>query len=477
MMPVKNEWQRKGGRLRRVLHNLEGWVDEIVVLNDASTDCTSELCLECPKVTILVRSPEPLFSVNESSMRSRLWQIAVERRPDWLLAIDADELFEERIVEEIDGLVNQREYDAIDFRLFDFWKGETHYRVDGAWNPWNRFVRFLVRYDPHRQATWPNLPVHSGRWPLEYRRGISSYQSDVRVKHLGWVNPEEHRQKYEFYAEWDRRLYGRVMPHTESILLQPESIILEPWVEIKPPMSPNPGPLRPDVEIGPDFFDEDYFERGYQIRKSNYKGYTEENVMPMAVQLAGKIESAFHPKTALDVGCAKGFYVLALRRLGIQAVGIDWSSYALRTAPEEIRKYLTMADIAEIPFGDGTFDVTLCLDVLEHISGERLETVLNEVGRVTRRYLVIVTPTGDHPTEDDRDPSHTTIMPRKWWIDQFAQRGFKPIELDLTPVFERNNSLAFEREVKSRDDDSIPTVDGMEGNEATPPPPPRTGSP
>lgn len=479
MMPVRNEQSRRGRYLERTLENLDRWVDEIVIIDDCSTDGTPELCRKFPRVTVLDRNPTPVFAINESVVRSRLWEIAVQRQPDWLLAIDADELFEDRIVDEIDALVGQTEYEAIEFRLFDLWMGESHYRADGAWNPWRRFVRLLVRYDSTRKVSWPGLPIHTGRWPLQYRSGLPAYQSDVRVKHFGWADPEEHGRKYEFYAEWDRRLYGRITPHTESILRSSDSILLEPWVEINVnPASKPPRPANP-TEVGPAFFDEEYFERGYQTGKSNYRGYTWQNVMPMAAELAERVSRLLRPKNALDVGCAKGFYVLALRRLGIEAVGIDWSEYALKTAPEEVRGYLVRADAAKIPFADRSFDLTLCLDVLEHIGGDTIGTVLDEVSRVCQRYLVIVTPVKDLPDKDlpvneDRDPSHLTVKSRHWWVEQFVSRGFREIALDLSPTFNLTNTIAFEREVRPGADPSVPAVDGVGSHEAATPSSPKS---
>lgn len=223
MLPVRNE---SGRYLLRVLNHLSGWVDEIVVLDDGSTDDTSRLRLAYPKVVTLARTPENLFATNEGLVRACLWELAVRRTPRWLLAIDADEVFEDAIVQEIDGLTQQEDYHAIEFRLFDFWGGEMHYRVDGGWNPWPRFVRFWVRYDPSRPVVWPQTPIHCGRWPIAYRYGLPAYQSHIRVKHLGWVNPAEHRRKYAFYARWDLELYGSIKPHTASILEPP---VLEAW--------------------------------------------------------------------------------------------------------------------------------------------------------------------------------------------------------------------------------------------------------
>jgi len=231
MMVVRNE---AGRYLRQVLDDLSEWVDEIVILDDASDDDTPSICKACPKVTRFERNPLPMFMVHEGNLRARLWAMVEETHPDWILAIDADELFEPRMRHEVRDIINQTEYDAVEFRLFDFWGSLTHYRVDGEWNPWNRFVRLLARYVPGKVCTWPDVPFHVGRWPLEYRGPLSTFQSDIRVKHLGWARPEEHRLKYELYRAREIETRGAPSKHTESIVAPAHDVKLEKWSDAKP---------------------------------------------------------------------------------------------------------------------------------------------------------------------------------------------------------------------------------------------------
>lgn len=225
MMPVRNEADRY---LEQALEELSAYVDHIVVLDDASTDATPEICRAFPKV-ILHRNREPQLIHDESLLRARLWELAVETEPDWLLAIDADEFFEEGMKDEIGTLIDQDEYDAVEFRLFDFWGGTTHCRVDGGWNPWPKRVRMLVRYDSERRYTWPRRRLHCGRIPLELRGPLIVFQSALRVKHFGWARPEDIRRKYP--------LYKGIEPsdHLESVWDPPEKVKLEPWIPAKRP--------------------------------------------------------------------------------------------------------------------------------------------------------------------------------------------------------------------------------------------------
>lgn len=224
MMPVRNEANRY---LHQVLESLSDYVDRIVVLDDASTDATPQICRSFPNV-IFHQNVEPQFLTDESRLRARLWDLTVETKPDWILAIDSDELFEERMKDEVGYMIDQSDYDAVEFRLFDFWNGTTHVRVDGGWNPWPKRVRMLVRYRPERTYTWPYQRLHCGRIPLELRGPLTVYQSDVRVKHFGWARAEDVRRKYERYRAIE------MTEHLQSVLSTPEEVELEPWIPARP---------------------------------------------------------------------------------------------------------------------------------------------------------------------------------------------------------------------------------------------------
>ena len=56
------------------------------------------------------------------------------------------------------------------------------------------------------------------------------------------------------------------------------------------------------------------------------------------------LDHSLQNKKVLEIGCAKGFVVEAMRDLGIDAYGIDVSQYAKDCAREDIKPYLQVAD-------------------------------------------------------------------------------------------------------------------------------------
>jgi glycosyltransferase involved in cell wall biosynthesis len=228
MLPVRNEAER---HLVPVLQQLTRLADAVAVYDDGSSDLTPDIVAAFPSAS-LHRGEGHLFATDESLLRRRLWRFTVELEPDWILALDADELFERRAEVELRLLIEQDDYDAVAFRIFDLWKSEVAVRTDGAWNPWNRFSPLLVRYRPELSDAWSELPIHCGRLPLAYRDAVTFF-SDLRVRHLGWARGEEHLRKYLFYRQRDLATRGRVEPHTESVLSP--FVTLEPWIEARTP--------------------------------------------------------------------------------------------------------------------------------------------------------------------------------------------------------------------------------------------------
>ena len=215
-MLVRNEAARY---LRAVLTHAVEYVDEAVILDDASEDDTPEVCKEIFKAAgvplTLVSNRESGFS-NEWELRKQQWELTLATDPDWILCLDADEQFEQAARERIRRLVNQTLYDVVCFRLYDMWDAD-HYRSDGCWTAHRRYFPLLVRYQPHMSYHWRQTPVHRGRFPQDVLT-LPVYRSDLRVKHLGWMDPGDRLRKYRRYREADPQGKYGVSAQYESIL-------------------------------------------------------------------------------------------------------------------------------------------------------------------------------------------------------------------------------------------------------------------
>jgi len=224
-MIVRNEADRY---LTRVLEHARQYVDAAVIIDDASSDNTAEICREILKgiPLKLVRQKRSTFST-EYKLRKKQWRETVKTNPDWILVLDADEMFEDRVVSEMPSLLNQTEFDVISFRLYDFWD-ENHYREDPYWQAHFIYRPFLLRYIPTFRYRWQETPQHCGRLPSNVTE-LNGATSPLRIKHFGWANPKDRELKYRRYLKLDPQgKYG--IPEQYKSILDPNPKLIR-WQE------------------------------------------------------------------------------------------------------------------------------------------------------------------------------------------------------------------------------------------------------
>ncbi len=224
-MLVRNESDRY---LEQVLQQAKQFVDNVVILDDASEDNTVEVCKRTlAGIPLTIVSNNKMGFTNEIILRKQLWQMAVTTNPDWILILDADELFEEAAPEVLKKLAKTKDVSYYSFQLYDMWS-ETHYREDQYWSAHQQFRPFMVRYLPDFHYLWQETPLHCGRFPVNIA-ALKGENYPLRIKHLGWLKPADRLKKYYRYKELDpQRIYG-IAQQYDSIL-DPRPNLL-PWIE------------------------------------------------------------------------------------------------------------------------------------------------------------------------------------------------------------------------------------------------------
>lgn len=224
-MLTRNE---AGRYLAAVLKQAAEFVDDAVIVDDASDDDTVEVCRNSLKglpLTIHVNHKSG-FS-NEPTVRQQLWRLIESTDPEWVLILDADEMFEDRAVEVIRSLIEDTTTYSYCFRLYDFWD-QNHYREDQYWRAHLSYRPFMVRYVRGFPYEWNTTAQHCGRFPRNIL-DLPYKASDLRVKHLGWATPEDRQRKYLRYKELDPGAQYGIKAQYDSIL-DTNPRLLE-WVE------------------------------------------------------------------------------------------------------------------------------------------------------------------------------------------------------------------------------------------------------
>lgn len=220
-MIVKDEADRY---LERVLRSAREYINAAVIIDDGSTDDTVSLCHE-----LLSDIPHKIVENSESSfhtewrLRRQQWSETISTNPDWILFLDADEIFEEAFRDGVKDLIGDRTNSVYLFRLYDFWD-EAHYREDHLWQAHKTYRPFMLRYDRDTVYRFTNADQHCGRMPANIF-DLPHALSDYRLRHYGWAEEKDRIAKYKRYMELDPRGEHGSLPQYLSILDESPNLI------------------------------------------------------------------------------------------------------------------------------------------------------------------------------------------------------------------------------------------------------------
>jgi hypothetical protein len=138
--------------------------------------------------------------------------------------------------------------------------------------------------------------------------------------------------------------------------------------------------------------------------------------------------SSLGTRTLLEIGSGPGFLTRAAReQLGIAGYATD----VTRAFDRSLRGDCAVADGRALPFRDGSFDVVLASEVLEHLDLETLSATANEMLRVSSRFVVVTVP--------HREPLELELVRCGYCKSQFNSSGHLSSfsEADLVGAFGR----------------------------------------
>lgn len=108
----------------------------------------------------------------------------------------------------------------------------------------------------------------------------------------------------------------------------------------------------------------------------------------------------------LEVGCNEGFLSQALIEAGFEVISVDVDPVMIRKSKENFGIDVVQADVNALPFQDGSFDLVIGGEILEHLDNPGKG--LSELFRVSSDRVLITLPIGTYWLGE---PTH------RWWID------------------------------------------------------------
>jgi len=188
----------------------------------------------------------------------------------------------------------------------------------------------------------------------------------------------------------------------------------------------------------------DYYERYWSESGAQYTGHTTPSYERLLASLVTPDSSC------LDVGCGDGLRSgVWLNQHAGTYVGVDISSRAVEAARNKLNiDARVISDATSLPFEDETFDLIVCIEVLEHLFEPQLAAT--EMRRVLRPGGILVVqvpnvvhwwhravfalkgrfvPFGDALDEPWRDP-HIRFFTFASLQAMLRQQGFQPTRIE-----------------------------------------------
>lgn len=180
------------------LGSLSRLVDAIVILDDGSMDATPDICRACPKVTHYIRWEKSFF--DEGVDRNCVLALIKDTEPEWILTLDIDEVFEDAIGDHLDAMLHQDDIGFWGFRMLHFWRGKTHFRMDGTWGNETRSHIHERLFRNSADLRYPCQKIHGAHvLGLRGRGALSS----VLIKHYGYSYDDKIVEKFQRYTKVD----------------------------------------------------------------------------------------------------------------------------------------------------------------------------------------------------------------------------------------------------------------------------------
>ncbi len=203
------------------LANLIGWVDEIIIVDDGSSDRTEEICAAAGDSVRFIRSPRQSGEYY-SDQRNKGIDAA---QSDWLLHMDIDERVSPELAREIRAAIQNEKMDGYRFRRLNHFMHRP--MQGGGWQDWNLIHlarRELFRFGgmfhetcnldapAHRVGQLRGKMIHFNEHDFEKRLKKSSTYLEEVVKHVEasgrqvsgwqilWAPTKEFLKKY-FYKK------------------------------------------------------------------------------------------------------------------------------------------------------------------------------------------------------------------------------------------------------------------------------------
>ena len=197
------------------IQNEERWIEksleaasevcqEIVILDDCSTDNTLSICKKFPKVVDIYERKEPL-PLDEVRDKKIIWEMTLKRNPEFVMKFDGDEILapnsKEILLSEIMDLYPNEI--VFSFQFLDMYDKPNQYRADGNFNK-KAHIRLMKinEYTRNLKFVETEYPGNAHSLHLPPTKYVP-VRSDVKILHYGYYDKNTRLKKFQYFHEVD----------------------------------------------------------------------------------------------------------------------------------------------------------------------------------------------------------------------------------------------------------------------------------
>lgn len=148
-------------------------------------------------------------------------------------------------------------------------------------------------------------------------------------------------------------------------------------------------------------------------------------------------------ETLLDVGCGMNSPIQTFTHKLKHTVGVDLFPQAIEESKKRnLHNEYHQMDVLDIhtKFGDKSFDCVLACDLLEHLTPGDGKKLLEAMGKVARKKIIIYTPNGFVP-QHEYDGNEHQIHLSGWSAQTMQALGYKVLGMSGPKILRGEQSL------------------------------------